>query len=99
MVLGLLPQAGGAGVTDEVVETVVVPCPFHRYRVLFSDGVVMDFIASRDDSELRRLALVTHWGDKGPESSKKKDADPRRIVGVVDLGEELVFTPTVEEEE
>jgi hypothetical protein len=75
------------------IETVAVPVPIHRYRVLFSDGAVVDFLAGRDDSNLREHMRITHWGAKGPDSVKAKDGVTRAIVGVTDLGEELVYTP------
>jgi hypothetical protein len=76
-----------------VIEVVAVRVTFHRYRVLFDDGVVMDFIASRDDSVLREEMRVSHWGAKGAESVKAKDGKERRIVGVTALGEVCAYTP------
>lgn len=74
-----------------------VPVDFHRFRVLYSDGEVIDFIASRDDSTLREHMLATHWGDKGPPGKQPKKGDDRRIAGVADLGLVVTYTPEVTE--
>lgn len=69
------------------IKTTAVPTDFHRFRVLYSDGTVIDFIADRDDSTLRDHMLSTHWPDKG------KMVDERRIAGVADLGRVETYTP------
>jgi len=75
-----------------VYPTTSVDIPIHRFRVLFSDGAVEDFLANRDDSVLREHMLRTHWGARGkPEHGDRKD--PRAIVGVTDLGLVYVHTP------
>lgn len=72
-----------------------VPVDFHRFRVLYSDGEVIDFIAARDDSTLRDHMLRTHWGAKGPGQNPAK-GDRRRIAGVADLGLVSTHTPPTE---
>lgn len=86
------PEPAVAGVPTGV-ETHGIATPFHRYRVLFSDGAVSDFIAGRDDSNLREHMRITHWGTRGPDSANAKDGVTRAIVGVTDMGEAFVFDP------
>jgi hypothetical protein len=66
-------------------ETVPMPIPVHRYRIMFADGAIVDFLATRDGSELRDFALAHHY-DTDPPYGK----GAHTIVGVADLG--LVFT-------
>jgi hypothetical protein len=79
-----------------VADIVGVPVTFHRYRVMFSDGDVRDYLAVRDDSDVRAWWVEHHFGYKSTDASAKKHpAD--LIEGVADMGEELTYTPTKEE--
>lgn len=53
--------------------------PMHRFRCLFSDGLVIDVAAVRDDSILREALGRLH---------KRQTGEPRGIVGIADLGPE-----------
>jgi hypothetical protein len=72
--------------TDDLVP---VPIAIFRYRVLYSDGAVIDFLACREDSFVRAVMLKTHF----PKSPSKSDG---RIVGVAELGFEYEYTPTLQ---
>jgi hypothetical protein len=87
-------QSASSG--EESEEAVVYPLhfepvPIHRYRVMYTDGHVEDFLAARDDSNLRQYMLQTHWGPKGPPSDTHRHDG---IAGVVDKGVDHVYTPT-----
>ena len=53
--------------------------PMRRFRVLFTDGKVVDVEATRDDSTLRAWVLETVVG------KLKKGSDGPTIAGVVDV--------------
>jgi len=55
--------------------------------------VTQDFLASRDDSNLRGLMLAEHWKPKGPPDTKSGPRDG--IAGIVDLGVVYVHTPNI----
>jgi hypothetical protein len=76
-------------------DAVPVPCSFHRIRVMFHDGATVDYIAYEADSHFRQWVVENHYGVK--ESSAKWDKK-WRIEVIVDLGEEFVFTPTIDQE-
>jgi hypothetical protein len=68
---------------------VCLPIPVHRFRVLFADGALVDFLASWDTSNVRAEMLDAHYGPR-----PKTAHDPHvRIEGVAHLGQEYVYTP------
>lgn len=73
-------------------DTISLPIPVHRFRVLFADGALVDFLASWDTSDTRAKMLDAHYG---PNRAKGHDRhDPQvRIEGIAHLGEEYVYTP------
>lgn len=76
-----------------VYTTTPIEVPIHRYRVMFTDGHVEDFLSSRDDSDKRGFMLTTHWGPKGPPNVRGTPLNA--IASVVDMGVEYVHTPAV----
>jgi hypothetical protein len=66
-----------------------IEIPVHRYRVLFSDGEVLNFLAARDDSDIRGQMFEIHYG-----KPRKDDRDGKAIAGVVDLGVEYRHCPS-----
>jgi len=90
-------QSASSGEESEeavVYPTFVQEVPIHRYRILFSDGTVEDWLASRDDSTLRGEILANHWKPKGPDPTNPKDKNQRFLAGVVDRGVDSVHAPT-----
>lgn len=61
-------------------ETIGIPTAFRRFRVLYSDGAVLDFVCIRADSTERAAMLASHGADVS-------------IVGVTDLGVVGTFEP------
>lgn len=80
------PQA-----TPVTPDTICLPIPVHRYRVLFADGALVDFLVGRDTSDTRADMLDAHYG-KRPQASRHDDPS-YRIEGIAHLGEEYVYTP------
>jgi len=75
-------------------ETICLPVPIARYRVLFADGALVDFLAYADHSGIREQMLDAHYGKR---SQASKHNDPTyRIEGVAHLGQEYVYTPQVQ---
>ena len=56
--------------------------------------MTQDYLASRDDSNLRSLMLKQHWFPKGPPDIK--GGPPQGIAGIVDLGVQYVHVPTID---
>jgi hypothetical protein len=73
------------------VPTVCLPVVIERYRVLFADGDLIDFLATRDTSDTRGQMLDAHYG-KRPEKARHNDPT-YRIEGIAYLGEEYVHVP------
>jgi hypothetical protein len=72
-------------------ETIALPVPIHRFRVLFADGALVDFLASWDTSDTRGQMLDRHYGKR---PAKDRHNDPTyRIEGIAHLGQEYVYTP------
>ena len=62
------------------IPVVGLPFPVNRYRVMFSDGDVIDFLSYSDHSGIREQMLDAHFGPrpKGPQD--------KRIEGIAHLG-------------
>jgi hypothetical protein len=71
-----------------------VPIAVHRYRVLFSDGDVREYLARWDDSDVRAFMFADHFG----RPSGKANTD-EKIAGVADLGVVYEYTPTEPDEQ
>ena len=78
-----------APVAPKALPAVCIPVTIHRYRVLYSDGAMVDYLASSDNSNIR-AAMVAHKFGAKPD---KFD----RIEGVVDMGVEYVHTPELKD--
>jgi hypothetical protein len=72
-------------------EPVGIVVPVHRYRVLFADGEVQDFLAAKDDSSVREQMLNLH-----SPARDKKERGQQGILGVADLGVAYEHHPGVE---
>jgi hypothetical protein len=70
-----------------VIPTVGLPFAVNRYRVMFSDGDVIDFLSYSDHSGIREQMLDAHFGPR------PKSAQDKRIEGIAHLGQEYVHTP------
>ena len=70
-----------------VPTTVGLPFAVNRYRVMFSDGDVIDFLSYSDHSGIREQMLDAHFGPR------PKSAQDKRIEGIAHLGQEYVHTP------
>jgi len=71
-------------VSDGVeIPTVDMPVEVHRHRFLFHDGGVLDVLSPLSDSRVSNFAFRTYYGGE-----PKDPKDPRRIVGLTDLGAE-----------
>lgn len=82
--------SGGRKVEPEVGTDGATPIPVdvYRYRVLFADGVVQDFLAISDNSDVRGAMFEAHYGRKSGDR-----AGPDRIEGVTRLGIAYTYTP------
>jgi hypothetical protein len=67
-----------------------LPFPINRYRVLFSDGALVDFLSYADHSGIRGEMLEAHFGKLPAKGPKAQEA---RIEGIAHLGQEYVYTP------
>ena len=72
--------------------TIALPVSIERFRVLFADGALVDFLTSRDTSDIRAQMLDAHYG-KRPQTQKHNDPT-YRIEGIAYLGTEYIHTPT-----
>ena len=68
------------------MNVIPIPIAVKRYRVMFDDGTVEDYLAARDDSLVRGAMLDAHYGKRGADKSLG-------IAGVVDLGVEYTHSP------
>jgi hypothetical protein len=85
------PEPGSQAYTESYgPRTPAVGLPFavNRYRVLFSDGVTVDFLSYSDHSGIRGEMLAQHYG-KVPRDKEHLN----RIEGIAHLGQEYVYTP------
>lgn len=88
------PQDRTSSTEDEVLDAldrqpypVPIPVPIYRYRVLFSDGALVDFLAYSDHSGIRGDMLEHHYG------KRTKPPAEHRIEGIAHLGQVYVHTP------
>jgi hypothetical protein len=75
-----------------MTDVVVIPIDVHRYRVLFSDGRVQDFLAHRDTSTAREVMLA--WARQSSYEARIVPGDSLSIQGISDLGVEYTWTTT-----
>jgi hypothetical protein len=75
-------------------EVIPLPVSIERYRVLFSDGALVDFLAYADHSGIRGQMLDAHFGPR-PKSPRRGDENEARIEGVAHLGQVYVHTPAI----
>lgn len=72
------------------IPIVPLDVPIYRYRVMFSDGDVVDFLAPSDHSGYREQMLDAHW----PTRPRKAVGDvEHRIEGIAHLGQVYVHMP------
>jgi hypothetical protein len=69
-----------------------VPLVISRYRVLFTDGKSLDFLAHRDDSTVRSFMLETYAGMGAKIGTKAGEV---YIAGVADMGKEYDYLPAM----
>lgn len=74
------PQEEPGPVPANDIPVVGLPFPVNRYRVMFSDGDVIDFLSYADHSGIREQMLDAHFG------KRPKDDRDKRIEGIAHLG-------------
>jgi len=86
---------GAAPAPRPAHEVICLPVSIQRYRVLFADGALVDFLAASGNSDVRADMLDAHYGKR---PAAQRHSDPTyRIEGVAYLGEEYVHQPTPHE--
>jgi len=75
------------------VPTVPLPFPVNRYRVMFSDGDVIDFLSYSDHSGIREAMLDAHYGPRVGKTARAQGDQDKRIEGIAHLGQEYIHTP------
>lgn len=69
-----------------------LPFPVYRYRVLFTDGATVDFLAYSDHSGIRGQMLDQHFGKR----PKTRPGDSLEgIAGIAPMGQVYVHTPAI----
>lgn len=71
-------------------EPIVIGVTLYRYRVLFSDGEVVDFEAPWDSSRVRSAMIAYHW------PSDKPTTQGHAITGMACLGEAHIVPGNVD---